>query len=742
MEWGRHRRVSSALPATRDAVNSASKRNHANENPGPGVAEPTPGRQIGVGAWNSQTSSVPAGAGAENGRGIDRVCDYRLRILGEPSGIGRGEDDINLASRKSLALLTYLALNRHQPPSRDRLIDLFWGERFEQQARQSLRQAVYGLRRALDVDGINPIVTAGETVTLEPALITVDVWEFERLAASDSPADLEAAAALYRGPLLANLRLRESSFNEWLDLERARLREVAWQVQYRLAKHYKAHGQDADALATVQRLLDLDPLKEKSHRLYMRILAKQGERAQALQHYHRLSELLRQELDVEPDFITMRLYEEIKAAGEPARASRLGDEPGESPAIAAARPERFVAPLRAAVLVLPFKNVGETTELEYLAEGIADDITTGLSCWRWFPVIGTNSSRYYSNSITDIAEIGRQLDARYAVTGTIRPSGQTLRIRAELTDLLTHHQLWARRYDVNFNEILGVQDDLVEKIVTSIEPLVERAEQERSLRKPDGDITAWDRVMRASLHKAKMTRAGMEKAVELLHEAVAIAPEMSIAWARLAQCHWYDGILGWSESPQRSFEESDRCANRALALDELDWMAHAVGGLNDLWMRHDYDASLERTNRAVDMNPSSSFARHAAACSLEFAGRPSDALPHLRIIMRLDPRYSSNAAMLADMSLCYLQLEQFEDAAICARKAMSVRPDYPRAYPRFAAAAAHLGQISEARAALDALLEMQPGFCEAYLRETYPFRNKRHFDILLEGLRIAGLARE
>jgi tetratricopeptide (TPR) repeat protein len=109
--------------------------------------------------------------------------------------------------------------------------------------------------------------------------------------------------------------------------------------------------------------------------------------------------------------------------------------------------------------------------------------------------------------------------------------------------------------------------------------------------------------------------------------------------------------------------------------------------------------------------------------------------------MRLDPRYSSNAAMLADMSLCYLQLEQFEDAAICARKAMSIRPDYPRAYPRFAAAAAHLGQISEARAALDALVELQPGFCEAYLRETYPFHHRHHFDILLEGLRIAGLGK-
>jgi DNA-binding SARP family transcriptional activator len=669
------------------------------------------------------------------------VYGYRLRLLGEPSGIDRADAAVNLASRKSLALLAYLALNQNQPPGRDRLVDLFWGERFEQQARQSLRQAVYGLRRTLDVEGTNPIITTGETVSLEPALITVDVWEFERLAASESPADLEAAAALYRGPLLANLRLRESTFNEWLDLERTRLREVAWQVQYRLAKHYKGHGRDADALATVQRLLDLDPLREKSHRLFMRILAKQGERAQALQHYHRLSELLRQELDVEPDFITMRLYEEIKAAGEPAHAARLIDEQDEPRAKPMARPERFVAPLRAAVVVLPFKNVGEATELEYMAQGLADDITTGLSCWRWFPVIGTNSSRYYSNSMTDLAEIGRNLDARYAVTGTIRPSGRTLRIRAELTDLLTHHQLWARRYDVNFSEILAVQDDIVEKIVTSIEPLVERAEQERSLRKSDADITAWDRVMRASLHKSKMTQSGIAKAIELLHEAIAIDPDMSIAWARLAQCHWYDGVLGWSESPQRSFEESDRCANRALALDELDWMAHAVGGLNDMWMRHDYDASLERTNRAVDMNPSSSFARHAAACSLEFAGHPNDALSHLRIIMRLDPRYSSNAAMLADMSLCYLQLEQFEDAAICARKAMSIRPDYPRAYPRFAAAAAHLGQISEARAALDALVELQPGFCEAYLRETYPFRHRHHFDILLEGLRIAGLGK-
>jgi DNA-binding SARP family transcriptional activator/Flp pilus assembly protein TadD len=669
------------------------------------------------------------------------VAEFRLELLGEPASVRRGGAAINLTSRKSLALLAYLAMNRGQAPTRDRLVDLFWGERFEQQARQSLRQAVYGLRRALDAGEREPIVASGETVSIDATMFAVDAWDFERLAASDAPADLEAAARLYRGPLLGDLHLRDTGFSVWLDIERARLRELAWQALYRLAKHRKSHGQDAEALAIGRRLLDLDSIREKAHRLVMRILAKQGERAQALQHYHRLTELLREELDVEPDLMTMRLYEEIKAAAEADRPVTLADEPDEAeekPA-AALKSERFFSPLRPAVVVLPFKNVGDDPGLDYLAQGIADDITTGLSCWRWFPVIGTNSSRFFSSGGADLAEIGRQLDARYAVTGSVRPSAQSLRIRAELTDLLTHHNLWSGRYDVKFNEMLAVQDDIAEKIVTSIEPHVERAEQERSLRKSDADMTAWDRVMRAGWHRSGLTRSGNATAIALLEEAVKIDPDLSIAWANLSQCRWNDAILGWTENAQRSFEESDRCARRALTLDDLDWLAHAMAGLNDMWMRRDYESSIERINRAVEMNPSSSTARHSAACSLEFAGRPEEALSHLRVIMRLDPRYSNNAAMLADMSLCYLQLGQFDDAAIYGRKAMAVRPDYTRAYPRFAAAAAHLGQVSDARAALDALAELQPGFCEAYVRETYPFRDPRHLDVLLGGLGIAGL---
>jgi adenylate cyclase len=339
-------------------------------------------------------------------------------------------------------------------------------------------------------------------------------------------------------------------------------------------------------------------------------------------------------------------------------------------------------------------------------------------------------------------EIARQVEARYAVTGTVRRSGDRVRITASLIDAPTGHNLWSGRYDATLDDLFAVQDEITEKIVTSIEPEVQRAEHERSIRKPTGDMTAWDRVMRANWLRWEMTNAANSEAIKLLEEAIRLDPHLSTAWSGLAHCHWLDGVLGWTVDPARTFLESERCARMALSLDESDWIAHTLLGLCDIWNRRDYDSAIDRLERAVALNPSSSIAHHSAACVLEFSGLPEKGLSHLRTVLRLDPRYANNASLLADMALSYLQLRQFEDAVTYARKAVSIRPDYSRVYHRLAAALAHLGHEAEARDTLDKAIALEPGFSERVLFATYPFRHAEHLEILLSGLRKAGLRAE
>lgn len=692
-----------------------------------------------------------------------------LALLGEPRLSGPDGAEITVPSRKSMALLAYLAANRGRSASRERIMGLLWGDRFDQQARQSLRQTLYSLRKLLGPDGENVLSVAGDTVSLNASSVRTDLVEFERLAISNEPEAVAEAIRLYRGPLMAGFAIRDAAFMEWLESERTRLQDLAGSALYRIAKHYKAAAAYDDSLAMARRLLDLNPLREKAHRLIMRIHAKSGDRAQALLQYQRCADLLHRELGVEPDFITIRTYEEIKASGEAAEEEGEDDlgalhaGAGATPtaanvatsidALAPGAPQRdaasrgrprasFFAPDRPAVVVLPFTILGGGDEQEYFAQGITLDITTGLACWRWFPVIGASSSRSLTNAGSDPMEVARQVEARYAVTGTVRRSGDGVRITASLIDAPTGHNLWSGRYDATLDDLFAVQDEITEKIVSSIEPEVQRAEHERSIRKPTEDMTAWDRVMRANWLRWEMTSTANNEAIRLLEESIRIDTHLSTAWSGLAHCHWLDGVMGWTADPGRTFPESERCARMALSLDESDWIAHTLLGLCDIWNRRDYDSAMIRLERAVSLNPSSSIAHHSAACVLEFSGLPERGLDHLRTVLRLDPRYANNASLLADMALSYLQLGQFEDAVTYGRKAVSIRPDYARVYHRLAAALAHLGHVAEARDTLDKAIALEPGFGERTVISTYPFRNPEHLEILMSGLRKAGLGIE
>ncbi len=217
---------------------------------------------------------------------------------------------VPLASRKGQALLAYLALRRGQPQTRDKLAALLWGETPEDQARNSLRQTLFTLRRAL---GEVPdwLVAEGETLAVNPQVVWVDALAFEEAAQAGTPEQLARAAALYTGDLLEGVNLREMAFEDWLVVERERYRELAYDVLTRLLKHQASTGETEAAILTAGRLLGLDPLQEAVHRMLMRLYVRQGRRGAAQRQYQLCADLVRRELggEVEPE--TRRLYEEL-----------------------------------------------------------------------------------------------------------------------------------------------------------------------------------------------------------------------------------------------------------------------------------------------------------------------------------------------------------------------------------------------------------------------------------------------
>jgi DNA-binding SARP family transcriptional activator len=238
--------------------------------------------------------------------------DLNLTLFGPFRAYLSSGRPVELATRKSRALLAYLALHAGRAQSRDKLIALLWSDRAEKQARDSLRQALTTLRRALGSDGVALLRVNSDAIAVEPSAIEVDALTFEQLLAGGTPEDLERAVVLYQGDLLDGIGVRDAAFEDWMYAERERLRGWAVDALAKLLEHQAGSAVAERAMATAARLLQLDPLHEVAHRTLMRLHAARGQRGLALRQYQVCIDVLKRELGIAPDPETVALYGAIR----------------------------------------------------------------------------------------------------------------------------------------------------------------------------------------------------------------------------------------------------------------------------------------------------------------------------------------------------------------------------------------------------------------------------------------------
>ena len=341
---------------------------------------------------------------------------FRLSIDGEA---------VALPTRKAEALLAFLALRPDERHGRDKLAALLWVQQTDAQARLNLRQCLASLRKAMGAAAATVIDADQASIMLRGDAIDVDVGTLGQLAKGRATPALAEAAGCCKGELLAGLNLREEGFEDWLSLERRTARRLQADVLRRLAEDRLADGDGEAAAAAAEQLARLEPLDEQAQRLTMRALAAAGRRSAALTHYQASKALLERELGVPPEAETTALLEAIKAAedGGGAVPQALAEA---TPAAPLNSPE--TPPDRPAIAVLPFTNMSGDPEQEYFADGIVEDLITALSRYRWFPVVARNSTFTYKGRAVDVAEVGRELGARYVVEGSVRKGGDQVRI--------------------------------------------------------------------------------------------------------------------------------------------------------------------------------------------------------------------------------------------------------------------------------------------------------------------------
>ena len=318
--------------------------------------------------------------------------------------------------------------------------------------------------------------------------------------------------------------------------------------------------------------------------------------------------------------------------------------------------------------MLPFDNMSGDPDQEYFSDGIAEDIITALSKFRWFFVIARSSSFTYKGKAVSVTEVAQDLGVRYVLEGSIRKAGNRVRINAQLIDATTGNHIWAERYDRELDDIFALQDEITSAIVTAVEPELAGAERDRATRKPPGQISAWDLHQQGMWHLWRFTAEDAVKARELFENAIDTDPNFAAAHAGLAYLLFLGLIIGWMETSESSVMEALKSAQRALAIDEKDAFAHFALGRVQM-MRGDFDGAIAEIERALELNPNFSLAWFAFGVVLFFADRSAEAIPHLDRAIRMSPNDPVLWAIENFKGMACWQLEQPQDALVWQTKA-------------------------------------------------------------------------
>jgi TolB-like protein len=402
-------------------------------------------------------------------------------------------------------------------------------------------------------------------------------------------------------------------------------------------------------------------------------------------------------------------------------------------------------PDRPAIAVLPFKNMSDDPEQEYFSDGISEDILTALSKLRWFFVIARNSSFAYKGKSAPMRQIGEELGVGYLVEGSVRKSGERVRITAQLNDAATGSQLWAERYDRDLADVFAVQDEITEAIVAAIAPQIFAAENFRARRKSPESLDAWDLLMRALPHFWQVTPDDHVAGQVLLERAIAIDPNYAQALAVLAASRVFGTNMGW-EDRTIAVPAAERAALAAIRADSDDPWAHfAIAGVYLLSGR--FEDALAEFEQALYLNPNFSLALAYYGLALCYVGRWEDGANAARRALRLSPRDPFSAIYISVAASAEFHARNYHEALRLAREGMRQRPDFVAGYRMFIAAAAMAGEIELAKASLQELRRMQPNTSLAWIAEHIPVphdeRNLEVFryarDHYLEAFRRAGL---
>jgi adenylate cyclase len=403
-------------------------------------------------------------------------------------------------------------------------------------------------------------------------------------------------------------------------------------------------------------------------------------------------------------------HQSLKNIAEPMRAWRARPAANATPAaVVVDRPAPTLAlPDKPSIVVLPFQNMSGDPEQDYFADGMVEDITTGLSRIKWLFVIARNSSFTYRGKAVDVRQVGRELGVRYVLEGGVRKTGNRVRITAQLVEAETGRHLWADRFDGALEDVFDLQDQITERVVGIVEPSLQRSEIERSRRKPPENLDAYDLYLRALPYMASVMPADARVAAGFLDRALELDPSYAAAQALLAWCHEICFMRG-------GFDEADKiagldCARAAIASGTDDAMSLAVAALVISHLGKEREIASSTVERALSLNPSSAVALYFGAHINAFNGNPAAVSTHAKRALRLSPFDPFSYEAHNALGLAAVQEARYDEAALHFANAVQANTRFSTLYFFQAVALVLAGRLEEANPIVRRAFELEPGF--------------------------------
>jgi adenylate cyclase len=409
--------------------------------------------------------------------------------------------------------------------------------------------------------------------------------------------------------------------------------------------------------------------------------------------------------------------------------------------VASIKKMAFPLPDKPSIAVLPFVNMSGDPKQEFFSDGITEDIITALSKIPKVFVIARNSTFTYKGKAVKVKQVSEELGVRYVLEGSVQKSGDRVRITAQLIDALSGHHLWSERYDRDLEDLFALQDEVTMKILISMQVKLTEGEQlssdEKHFKGKQG-LEIYLKVVEARYYHQMFSIEGNNMSRRISEEIVARWPENPSGYLFLGLAHLMDLTFGSSKSPRESLEKATELAQKTIAMDDSNSIAHSL--LSAIYsLRREYDKGIAEGERAVALAPNGADALMQYAQSLLWADQQKESIPIFQKAIRLNPIGSSPTFTF--LAIAYYRGGQFEEAISANRQALLRSPNNLHARLGLVASYIAMGREKEARAETAEVFRINPKFVlENYSKGISGFfKDKSVLDRYIDRLRKAGL---